>query len=66
MLGEHLTDLGEREFKGKMCGLNIVELEGNIGILCNGAGLTMATMDLVFHHGGKPSNFLDVGGGASK
>ncbi|MCE2928507.1 MAG: succinate--CoA ligase subunit beta [Candidatus Caenarcaniphilales bacterium] len=66
MLSEHLTDLGEREFKGKMCGLNIVELEGNIGILCNGAGLTMATMDLVFHHGGKPSNFLDVGGGASK
>lgn len=65
-LAEHLTDLGEREFKGKMLGLNIVELEGNIGILCNGAGLTMATMDLVFHHGGKPSNFLDVGGGASK
>lgn len=66
MLAEHLTDLGEREFKGKMCGLNIVELDGNIGILCNGAGLTMATMDLVFHHGGKPSNFLDVGGGANK
>lgn len=66
MLSEHLTDLGEREFKGKMCGLNIVELEGNIGILCNGAGLTMATMDLVFHKGGKPSNFLDVGGGANK
>lgn len=66
MLSEQLTDLGEREFKGKMCDLNIVELEGNIGILCNGAGLTMATMDLVFHHGGKPSNFLDVGGGANK
>lgn len=66
MLAEHLTDLGEREFKGKMCGLNIVELDGNIGILCNGAGLTMATMDLVLHKGGKPSNFLDVGGGASK
>jgi succinyl-CoA synthetase beta subunit len=66
MLVDHLTDLGEREFKGKMCGLNIVELEGNIGILCNGAGLTMATMDLVLHKGGKPSNFLDVGGGANK
>ncbi len=66
MLASHLSDLGEREFKGKMCGLNIVELEGNIGILCNGAGLTMATMDLVFHKGGKPSNFLDVGGGANK
>ena len=66
MLVNHLSDLGEREFKGKMCDLNIVELEGNIGILCNGAGLTMATMDLVLHKGGKPSNFLDVGGGANK
>ncbi len=66
MLVDHLTDMGEREFKGKMCGLNIVELDGNIGILCNGAGLTMATMDLVLYKGGKPSNFLDVGGGASK
>jgi succinyl-CoA synthetase beta subunit len=65
-LVDHLSDLGEREFKGKMSGLNIVELEGNIGILCNGAGLTMATMDLVLHKGGKPSNFLDVGGGANK
>ena len=65
-LAAHLSALGEREFKGKMCGLNIVELEGNIGILCNGAGLTMATMDLVLHKGGKPSNFLDVGGGANK
>jgi succinyl-CoA synthetase beta subunit len=65
-LAAHLSDLGEREFKGKMCDLNIVELEGNIGILCNGAGLTMATMDLVKHKGGEPSNFLDVGGGANK
>jgi succinyl-CoA synthetase beta subunit len=65
-LVNHLSDLGDREFRGKMCGLNIVELEGNIGILCNGAGLTMATMDLVLHKGGKPSNFLDVGGGANK
>lgn len=65
-LVDHLSDLGEREFKGKMAGLNIVELEGDIGILCNGAGLTMATMDLVLHKGGKPSNFLDVGGGADK
>lgn len=65
-LVDHLTDYGEREFKGKMAGLNIVELDGNIGILCNGAGLTMATMDLVFTMGGQPSNFLDVGGGANK
>lgn len=66
MLVDHLTDYAEREFKGKMAGLNIVELDGDIGILCNGAGLTMATMDLVFHLGGQPSNFLDVGGGANK
>lgn len=66
MLVNHLSDLGEREFKGKMCDLNIVELDGNIGILCNGAGLTMATMDLVLYKNGKPSNFLDVGGGADK
>ncbi len=66
MLPEHLYDLGDREFKGKMMDLNIVELDGDVGILCNGAGLTMATMDLVFTLGGKPSNFLDVGGGADK
>ncbi len=42
--------------------LNLVELEGNIGILCNGAGLTMATLDLVTQAKGKPANFLNVGG----
>lgn len=42
--------------------LNLVELEGNIGILCNGAGLTMATLDLVIQSSGKPANFLNLGG----
>lgn len=62
----HLTDLSERELKAKIAGLNLVELQGDIGIICNGAGLTMATMDLVKKHDGKPANFLDVGGGADE
>ncbi|MCS7094982.1 MAG: ADP-forming succinate--CoA ligase subunit beta [Thaumarchaeota archaeon] len=45
-------------------GFSYVELDGNIGVICNGAGLTMATMDLVKHYGGRPANFLDIGGGA--
>ncbi|MCS7118383.1 MAG: ADP-forming succinate--CoA ligase subunit beta [Thaumarchaeota archaeon] len=45
-------------------GFSYVELDGNIGIICNGAGLTMATMDIVKHYGGRPANFLDIGGGA--
>jgi len=47
-------------------GLSYVELEGNIGIIGNGAGLVMATLDMVKLHGGSPANFLDVGGGASE
>ena len=62
----HLTDISERELKAKIAGLNLVELEGKIGIICNGAGLTMATMDLVKNYGGEPANFLDVGGGADQ
>lgn len=46
--------------------LNYVALEGDIGCMVNGAGLAMGTMDIVSHHGGKPANFLDVGGGATK
>ena len=62
----HLTDLSEREKRAGMAEVNLVELgDGNIGIVCNGAGLTMATMDLVQFKGGKPANFLDVGGGAN-
>jgi succinyl-CoA synthetase beta subunit len=46
--------------------LNYIGLDGNIACLVNGAGLAMATMDIIKHHGGEPANFLDVGGGASK
>jgi len=46
--------------------LNYIALEGNIGCMVNGAGLAMATMDLIKLHGGSPANFLDVGGGATK
>ena len=46
--------------------LNYIGLAGNIACLVNGAGLAMATMDIIKHHGGDPANFLDVGGGASK
>ena len=45
-------------------GLSYIRLEGNIGCMVNGAGLAMATMDIIQLHGGKPANFLDVGGGA--
>ncbi|HDJ89712.1 MAG TPA: succinate--CoA ligase subunit beta, partial [Thermoprotei archaeon] len=46
-------------------GYSYVELDGDIGIMGNGAGLTMATMDMVKYFGGRPANFLDIGGGAS-
>lgn len=53
-----------QERKAKESGLSYVRLEGEVGILGNGAGLVMATLDLVSRAGGKPANFLDVGGGA--
>jgi len=46
-------------------GLNYVALDGNIGCMVNGAGLAMATMDIIKLNGGEPANFLDVGGGAN-
>jgi len=52
------TEAGEHE-------LNYIKLDGNIACLVNGAGLAMATMDIIDHCGGRPANFLDVGGGAS-
>jgi len=55
-----------RETQAAELGLNYVGLSGNIGCIINGAGLAMATMDLIQLHGGKPANFLDVGGGATK
>jgi len=45
--------------------LNYIRLEGNVGCMVNGAGLAMATMDIIKHAGGSPANFLDVGGGAN-
>ncbi len=60
----HMLDMSDREKRSKRAGLNLVELDGNIGIMCNGAGLTMATMDLVKAFGGEPGNFLDAGGGS--
>ena len=56
----------ERELKASEFDLNYVALEGNIGCMANGAGLAMATMDIIKLYGGQPANFLDVGGGATK
>lgn len=56
----------ERELKAKTWDLNYISLEGEIGCMVNGAGLAMATMDLIKLHGGEPANFLDVGGTATK
>jgi malate-CoA ligase subunit beta len=54
-----------REAQAAEHGLNYVGLDGDIGCIINGAGLAMATMDMIKHAGGQPANFLDVGGGAS-
>jgi succinyl-CoA synthetase beta subunit len=63
--GDPLGELTEKELEARNKGLTYVELTGNIGIIGNGAGLTMATLDTVKLFGGKPGNFLDLGGGAS-
>ncbi|NOR20726.1 MAG: ADP-forming succinate--CoA ligase subunit beta, partial [Xanthomonadales bacterium] len=55
----------EREHLAQQHGLNYIRLTGNIACMVNGAGLAMATMDLIKLHGGAPANFLDVGGGAT-
>jgi succinyl-CoA synthetase beta subunit len=55
----------EREHAAQVHGLNYIRLHGNIACMVNGAGLAMATMDLIKLHGGAPANFLDVGGGAT-
>jgi succinyl-CoA synthetase beta subunit len=56
----------ERENRARDWELNYIALEGEIGCMVNGAGLAMATMDMIKLHGGQPANFLDVGGGATK
>ncbi len=60
------TQLNPFEARAKEFDLAYIALEGNIGCMVNGAGLAMATMDIIQHYGGKPANFLDVGGGASE
>ena len=64
-----LRDLNEedsKEIEASKFGLSYIALDGSIACLVNGAGLAMSTMDIIQHFGGKPANFLDVGGGASK
>ena len=56
---EPLTEL---ETRGKALGLKFIELDGSVGVLANGAGLTMTTMDAVRHYGGEPANFMEIGG----
>ena len=53
------------ELKASEYGLNYIKLDGNVGCMVNGAGLAMATMDIIKHYGGEPANFLDVGGAAN-
>jgi succinyl-CoA synthetase beta subunit len=60
------TEEDPREVAASEFNLNYIGLDGDIACLVNGAGLAMATMDIIKHHGGEPANFLDVGGGASK
>ncbi|MBL6790898.1 MAG: succinate--CoA ligase subunit beta, partial [Methylophilaceae bacterium] len=59
------SQIDSKEAEAHHAGLNYIKLEGNIGCMVNGAGLAMATMDLIKLCGGEPANFLDVGGGAS-
>jgi succinyl-CoA synthetase beta subunit len=63
-----LRDISQEEpseVEAQKANLNFIKLDGNIGCLVNGAGLAMATMDVLSLHGGNPANFLDVGGGAT-
>ena len=59
------TQVDAKEKIASDSNLNYIALDGNIGCLVNGAGLAMATMDIIKLHGGNPANFLDVGGGAT-
>ena len=61
-----LNEEDEKEIEASKYGLSYVALDGNVGCVVNGAGLAMATMDIIKHHGGDPANFLDVGGSANE
>lgn len=60
------SDEPEAEIKAREAGITFIKLDGDIGCMVNGAGLAMATMDVVKLYGGEPANFLDIGGGANK
>ncbi len=60
-----LTEEDPQEVEASKFGLNYIKLDGDIACMVNGAGLAMGTMDIIKHHGGRPANFLDVGGGAT-
>ncbi len=60
-----LDEEDPKEIEAKVYDLSYIALEGNVGCMVNGAGLAMATMDIIKHCGGQPANFLDVGGGAN-
>ncbi len=61
-----LAEEDEKEIQASKFDLSYISLDGNIGCMVNGAGLAMATMDIIKYYGGEPANFLDVGGGATK
>jgi len=63
---EDTTESDPREVEAASFNLNYVQMDGNIGCLVNGAGLAMATMDIIKYYGGEPANFLDVGGGVQE
>jgi succinyl-CoA synthetase beta subunit len=66
---KEMRDLDEEEpleVEASKFDLNYIKLDGNVGCMVNGAGLAMATMDIIMHSGGMPANFLDVGGGVSE
>ncbi len=60
-----VEERNEREKSAYMLGISYVELDGEIGVIANGAGITMATLDIINHYGGNPRNFMDAGGGAN-
>ena len=62
---KNYDDMTEDEVNAKSSGLSFVQLDGNIGCIVNGAGLAMATMDMIKFFGGEPANFLDVGGSSN-
>jgi succinyl-CoA synthetase beta subunit len=62
---EEPRELNTREAEALRSGIDYVKLDGDIGVVGNGAGLVMATLDVISFYGGKPANFLDLGGGAS-